>query len=177
MPVMSARSFVSNSFWRLRNLCRGESAARMELPSDQSESGAALVEFTVIMPLFFLVVFGMIEYGMVFFLQYNMLNAARAGARAISVQASTPAAAAQTACNCLQGSGQTFTITSSNSCPDASVKITTPSATASVFNYLGMFTGKTLQAQVTMHIENCPATSSSTSLACESGSATSAVCP
>ena len=174
---MSARSFVSNSFWRLRNLCRGASATRMQTSPDQSESGAALVEFTVIMPLFFLVVFGMIEYGMVFFLQYNMLNAARAGARAISVQASTPAAAAQTACNCLQGSGQTFTITSSNSCPDASVKITTPSATASVFNYLGMFTGNTLQAQVTMHIENCQATSSSTSLACESGSATSAVCP
>jgi Flp pilus assembly protein TadG len=174
---MSARSFLSLDFRQLRILCRGERVKNAGSSIVQSESGATLVEFTVIMPLFFLIVFGIIEYGMVFFLQYNMLNAARTAARTMSVQGGTPAAAAQTACNCLPGSGQTYTITSSNSCPASLVKITTPSATASVFNYLGMFTGSSLQAQVTMHIENCQTTSSSASLTCVSGSATSTVCP
>ncbi len=174
---MADRSFLKFDFRRLRNLCRGESVKHADSSIVQSESGATLVEFTVIMPLFFLVLFGIIEYGTLFFLQYNMLHAARTAARTISVQGNTPAAAAQTACNCLPGSGQTYTITSSNSCPASLVKITTPSATASVFNYLGMFTGNTLQAQVTMHMENCQATSSSASLTCVSGSATSTVCP
>jgi Flp pilus assembly protein TadG len=174
---MSVRSFLSFDFRRTRILWRGGGVKRADSSLAQNESGATLVEFTVIMPLFFLILFGIIEYGTIFFLQYNMLNAARTAARTISVQGSTPAAAAQTACNCLPGSGQTYTITSSNSCPASSVNISTPSATASVFNYLGMFTGNTLQAQVTMHIENCPTTSSSAILTCISGSATSTVCP
>jgi Flp pilus assembly protein TadG len=174
---MSSHSIISLYFRRLRILCRGECVKDVDPSIIRNESGATLVEFTVIMPLFFLILFGIIEYGTLFFLQYNMLNAARTAARSMSVQGVTPAAAAQTACNCLPGSGQTYTITSSNSCPASSVKITTPSATASVFNYLGMFTGNTLQAQVTMHIENCQTTSSSASLTCVSGSATSTVCP
>ena len=174
---MSARSLLSLGFRRLRILCCGESVKDANSSIVRSESGATLVEFTVIMPLFFLILFGTIEYGMIFFLQYNMLNAARTGARSISVQGGTPSAAAQTACNCLSGTGQTYTITSNNSCPASLVTITTPSAAASVFNYLGMFTSTSLQAQVTMHIENCPTTSSSASLTCGSSSATSTVCP
>jgi Flp pilus assembly protein TadG len=174
---MSTNRIISLYFRRLRILCRGECVKGAEPSIVRNESGATLIEFTVIMPLFFLIVFGIIEYGTLFFLQYNMLNAARTAARSMSVQGGTPAAAAQTACNCLPGSGQTYTITSSNSCPASVVNISTPSATASVFNYLGMFTGSSLQAQVTMHMENCQTTSSSASLTCVSGSGTSTVCP
>lgn len=50
------------------------------------ESGAAMVEFAIIAPLLFILIFGIIDYGR-FFFDYNQLtNAAREGARWGAVQ-------------------------------------------------------------------------------------------
>ena len=43
--------------------------------------GAAMVEFAIIAPLLFLLIFGIIDFGRVFFLYNNLTNAAREGAR------------------------------------------------------------------------------------------------
>jgi Flp pilus assembly protein TadG len=43
--------------------------------------GAAVVEFAVVAPVFFLLVFGMIEYGRMVMVQQILTNAAREGAR------------------------------------------------------------------------------------------------
>src|SRR4051812_47359519 len=43
--------------------------------------GAAVVEFAVVSPVFFLLVFGMIEYGRMVMVQQLLTNAAREGAR------------------------------------------------------------------------------------------------
>lgn len=44
-------------------------------------SGAAMVEFAIIAPLLFVLIFGIIDFGRVFFLYNNLTNAAREGAR------------------------------------------------------------------------------------------------
>lgn len=182
---MSARDFMSNGLWRLRNWCRGASA--VDSSSDQSESGAALVEFTVMVPLFLLIVFGIIEFGMIFFHQTNMVDAAREAARTISSCQNEPQTAAQIACNYLacndpNFSTQNFSINFTDSCTaaqvvlpagtagaqgDVTVQISVATTAASFFNYLGMFTGNTLQAQVRMRKGyNCSAVGSTTKVAC-----------
>jgi Flp pilus assembly protein TadG len=50
--------------------------------------GAAAVEFAVILPVLFLLVFGVMEWGYYFFVETTVLNAAREGARAGSVATS-----------------------------------------------------------------------------------------
>src|SRR5450759_5109182 len=99
---------MSNGPRRLRDW-RNASATRVEASPDQSESGAAMVEFTVLMPVFFLILFGIIEFGMIFFLRNNMVNAAREAARTVAVQQGTPTSALTSACTkYLTGIGRTF---------------------------------------------------------------------
>ena len=47
----------------------------------RNRRGAAVVEFAVVSPVFFLLVFGMIEYGRMVMVQQLLTNAAREGAR------------------------------------------------------------------------------------------------
>ena len=51
--------------------------------------GAATVEFAVVAPVFFLLVFGMIEYGRMVMVQQIIVNAAREGCRAAVLDGST----------------------------------------------------------------------------------------
>src|SRR5262245_9821794 len=105
---MTTRDSMSKILHRLRRL--GAHADSPSMPAD--ETGAALVEFTVLMPLFFFILFGIVEFGAMMFTQNNMTNAAREGARTSAVQGGTMTAANQAACRWLSGSGRTFTITS-----------------------------------------------------------------
>jgi Flp pilus assembly protein TadG len=50
-------------------------------PCRRNRRGAAVVEFAVVSPVFFLLVFGMIEYGRMVMVQQLLTNAAREGAR------------------------------------------------------------------------------------------------
>lgn len=58
---------------RQRNLGSGRSAA--------PRRGAAMVEFAVVAPIFFMIVFGVIEFGRGLMVQQLLTNAARNGAR------------------------------------------------------------------------------------------------
>jgi len=124
-----------------------------------AESGAALVEFTVVAPVFFLLVFGIIQFGMIFSLQNTMLNAAREASRSMAVQSLTASQAQTVAANYLKGYTQTFSYAIRDNCldtpkaQDVTVTITTSAAAASVINYLGLFTGKNLSASVIMRKE------------------------
>ena len=55
------------------------------------DDGAALVEFALIAPLFFLLVFGIIEFGWAFFQQLDVRHGAREGARLAAVNYKTSA--------------------------------------------------------------------------------------
>lgn len=132
-----------------------------KLLQDVGESGAALVEFTVIAPVFFLLVFGIIEFGSIFSLQNTMMNAAREAARSMAVQNLTSGQAQTTAANYLTSYPETFSYSVVDGCTttprgqwaDVTVTITTSAAAASIINYLNMFTGKNLTASVIMRKE------------------------
>ena len=50
----------------------------MKIPSRaRSEHGAAAVEFAIIAPLLFMLIFGMLQYGLAFFQVQNLRSAAR----------------------------------------------------------------------------------------------------
>ena len=68
---------------RVQKICRSYRIRRR---------GAAVVEFAVVAPVFFLLVFGMIEYGRMVMVQQVLTNASREGARlaVVSVLADNP---------------------------------------------------------------------------------------
>jgi Flp pilus assembly protein TadG len=149
----------------------------------RDERGSPLVEFSVMAPLFFMVMFGVIEWGNIFYVQNNMLIAARQAARSWAVDGppASPSTAASTAITyaCsnvpLHGSNfsYTFTLTYFSGCTGAgtpqgqygiaTMTITSPAAPASLVNYLGTVTGLTLSASATLQEEFvCPAAGSVT---------------
>jgi Flp pilus assembly protein TadG len=157
--VIFARSFMPTGHRRLRDCWHGISATRLKSSEDRSESGAALVEFTILAPVFFLITFGIIEFGSIFFVQNTMVNAAREASRSMAVQGLTSAQAQTIAMNYLTGYTQPFTYNIRDNCLDSpkaqevTVTITTDAASASLVNYLGLFTGKTLSSKVIMRKE------------------------
>lgn len=52
----------------------------------QTESGQALVEFTMILPVFLMLLFGLVDFGRGFYTWLLVTNAAREGARVAAVQ-------------------------------------------------------------------------------------------
>lgn len=114
--VMSARTSIATGLRPLRDLWYGADPSSPEALTDQSDSGAALVEFTVLMPVIMLIMFGMVQFGSMIWLQNTMTNAAREGARTASVTGGTVAAANTAACRWLSASaGKTFSISSTTS--------------------------------------------------------------
>ena len=152
--------YCSGHFRRLRVQWRVD--GRLARINVADESGAALVEFTVLTPVFFFIVFGIIQFGSLFALQNTMLNAAREAARSMAVQSLTASQAQTVASNYLTGYPQKFTYTITDGCAvtpkpqwaDVTVKISTPAAAASLINYANLFTATdTLSASVVMRKE------------------------
>jgi Flp pilus assembly protein TadG len=78
------------------------------------EDGAAAVEFALLAPVFIMLVFGVISFGLVFAQQLGLSNGARQAARAGVVQGATCAqiyAAAQDAAGTVGMSGTSVTVT------------------------------------------------------------------
>ncbi len=136
---MSAKTCLANIARGMRAFWCGHDAATAE----RSESGAALVEFTVLMPVFFLVLFGIIEFGSMIWAQNTMTTAAREGARAAAVQGGDLSSAQQKACQMLARSsaGETYSVAATDQqfvgtttyC-EVTVNITVSKASASLFN-------------------------------------------
>jgi len=59
-------------------------------PCRRNRQGAAVVEFAVVAPVFFLLVFGMIEFGRAIMVQQVLTNASREGARVAVLDSTTP---------------------------------------------------------------------------------------
>jgi Flp pilus assembly protein TadG len=70
--LASSRQTAARRLSKLEKLCRS---------CRRKRSGAAVVEFAVVVPVFFLLVFGMIEYGRLVMVQQVLTNASREGAR------------------------------------------------------------------------------------------------
>jgi Flp pilus assembly protein TadG len=169
MLVRYATTHASDRVRRLLSLHRDAIARTLGSAARRDERGGALIEFTILAPVFFLIVFGIIEWGSIFYIQNNMVNSARQAARSVAVQNLSLATANQNACNQLIGYGLTYTITTSNLCPanqDIRVQVTVDAAAASMVNYMNMMNG-TLNASVTMRNElACPSTGAGPTATC-----------
>jgi Flp pilus assembly protein TadG len=66
------KGFSTSGLFRLEKVCR---------TCRKNRRGAAVVEFAVVAPIFFLLVFGLIEFGRVVMVQQLLTNASREGAR------------------------------------------------------------------------------------------------
>jgi Flp pilus assembly protein TadG len=62
----------------------------MGIRKERSERGAAAVEFALVMPLLLLLVFGIVEFGLIMNRQITVTHAAREGARYYSLPSVTP---------------------------------------------------------------------------------------
>jgi Flp pilus assembly protein TadG len=158
------------------------SAYRLLRDFCRDEDGCPLVEFTILMPMFFMIMFGIIEWGNIFYVQNNMLLAARQAVRAVAVGSATDSGqylydlacgnqgTPVTPASPITGGSYTYTFTanvdygcaaaSSPSSPTygtAKLTITTAASNVSIINYLGKI-GGTLSATVVMQEEFvCPA--------------------
>ena len=100
--------------------------------------GAALVEMALVILVLVVILLGIIDIGYVFFVQHNMVNAARDAARAVAVRDGTTSAAIAVAQNRLEDIPLDFNIDvsvpdgSSPTDRDVSVLITTPLNAASL---------------------------------------------
>jgi Flp pilus assembly protein TadG len=124
----------------------------------RSRSGAAAVEFAIVLPIFLMLLFGIIQFGAVLFLHNNMVNAAREAARRMSVDESFDSGQAQTyAQNYLADWNLAFSVTASapasgSTSGDILVQISVPAADAALVNFPIIWPGN-LVAEATMRPE------------------------
>jgi Flp pilus assembly protein TadG len=85
------RLFITESPHNTRIVATGEDKPQIDCRSCRKRRGAAAVEFAIIAPLFFLLVFGMIEFGRMVMVQQILTNASREGARKAVLDGSTTA--------------------------------------------------------------------------------------
>jgi Flp pilus assembly protein TadG len=83
------RPFARQNVFKLEKICR---------LCRKKRRGAAAVEFAIVAPVFFLLVFGMVEFGRMVMVQQVITNASREGAR-LAVLDGTNTAAVQSAVN------------------------------------------------------------------------------
>lgn len=174
---MFALNFISSGSRRLCNWyhssmqrrTRVRSAYRFLRDFVRDEDGGPLVEFTVLMPIFFLIMFGIIEWGNIFFVENNMLISARGAARNWAVGQLIPAAVPTQACKSLTGNyAYKYNFTYYGGCAGQSsvnygfttMIITTPAVPVSVFNLFGKLSNNlNLSVSATFQEEfSCPAT-------------------
>lgn len=84
--------------------------ARTRRRPRRDQRGAAVLEFALVAPLFFLVIFGLVTFGMILAKKQSITNAAADGARAAVGQAN-PAAAAQARVQAALGAPGAYTAT------------------------------------------------------------------
>ncbi len=125
--------------------------------------GAAAVEFAVVAPVFFLLVFGMIEYGRMVMVQQIIVNSAREGCRAAVLDGSTTSGVKSTVITAMSAGNISITTSNVTVSPDppsnaefgdpVTVTVTVPFNQVSWLPspmYLG---GKSMTASTTMRRE------------------------
>ena len=88
----------------------------------RTERGAAMVEFAILLPLFLLVIAGIVDFGRAFFTQIALSNAAREGARAAIVSTVTTTEIETRAASSAPGVAG-LTITVLQSCPGTNAEV------------------------------------------------------
>ena len=127
---------------------------------DRSRRGAVGVEMALVLPFLVLMLTGIVNFGLIFFIHNNMVNAAREAARSLAVKEVTAAQAETIARDQLTFPGLNFVVEITEPDPnipaekDVIVVIRVPLSEASLADVLGIFSSGDLRAQVTMRKES-----------------------
>ena len=119
-------------------------------------TGAALLEFALTLPIFLLLLLGIMEFASLFFVRHAMLNAAREASRSYAINESTAAEAEQLALDQLAGVGANFTATTSaqsDTGVERWVEVSVPMVEAALGDPLNVLSGDNLAVRVTMRRE------------------------
>lgn len=144
----------------------GIARRRKTLATD--DAGAAAVELAFALPILITLLFGIIQFGFIFFVWNDMMNAAREGARRLAVDDSITEAQAQTIVEAwLVDWPANFTVTACTTTADSAtpatctgddevfVTVTAPmSEVAVIGNFVDFFGVRDLTAQVVMRKES-----------------------
>ena len=119
----------------------------------RNRRGSATVESALAVPVLLLLLFGIIEFAFIFFVQNNMVNAAREAARRMAVADLTLAERQAVAESLLLTVG-TYTVTTTENAETVAVAIESPTTDASLIaGNAGLLSGQTMQATVVMRKE------------------------
>ncbi len=118
------------------------------------KSGATAVEFAFLLPVLILVLVGIMQAGMLFFVQNNMARVAHDTARRVAVGELTTATGKTYAENQLVNWGVTFNVTVTEPGSDVSVVITVPMAEAAILDIGDIFDVGNLNAAAIVRQES-----------------------
>ena len=122
----------------------------------KDDRGAAIVEFSLIVPVALLLFASIIQFGYAYAVQSDMTDTARETARRMAVGEFATAAAAQSFASGKLGFGLAYTITTVDPVPgttDVSTNIQIAKSSIAVFDMLGMFDTGNMTAEVVMRKE------------------------
>lgn len=119
----------------------------------RDRAGVAALEFAFLLPVFLLMLTGVIQFGAIFFLQNNMAGVAQDTSRRVAVGEMTSAEGQTYAEGNLINWGATFTVAVTEPGSDVLVDISVPLSDAALVDLHGFFNGKTLRAQSTARRE------------------------
>lgn len=124
---------------------------RLRASFSTDERGAALVEFSLVAAMLFALCFGIIQYGLIFFVWNNMYDAARQGARSLAVGTWDEAEAEAGATAMLASWPTGWVVNATDGAEQVTMVITVPGDSAGIVGFLP--TPETLSATVIMRKE------------------------
>jgi len=120
----------------------------------RDQRGAAATEMALVMPFALLLLAGIVEFGMLFFLQNNMVRIANDIVRRIAVGELTGTEAVTEAESRLAGWSATFTVTvDAPTANDVRMAISVPVKDAAILDIGGLLGEQDMTAEATMRVE------------------------
>lgn len=162
-PLADGRSGAHASTRSIRRRCKITRRFK-------NDRGTAAIEFALVLPFFLLILFAILQFGFVFFVWNDMQNAAREGARRLSVDDTVSEAQAETIVNnwlvrwpatfnvtACKIAAQTTNSANCNGTDSVSVTVTAPMSQVSIINFIPTGIGPdNLRTSVVMRKEGAP---------------------
>ncbi len=115
-----------------------------------NQRGVAAVEFAFVLPVLIVLLTGIVQMGLVFFVQNNMTSVAQETARLVSLNALTTDEGETYAEDHLLNWGMTYDISVQQQADDIVVDISVPRSDVAVIDFLGLFDTGNMTAQSSM---------------------------